>query len=57
MSSTSAKKRKKYSSADVDEALSKVESGEISQAEAVHNYGIMQLKLPININRKKLTPS
>ena len=57
MSSTSAKKRKKYSSADVDEALSKVESGEISQAEAVHNYGIMQLKSPININRKKLNPS
>ena len=56
MSSTSAKKQKKYSSADADEGLSKFESGDISQAEAVHNYGIMQPKLLININKKKLTP-
>ena len=40
MSSTSAKNQKKHSSADADKSLSKVELGEISQAEAVCDYDI-----------------
>ena len=54
MSSTSMKKRRKnYSSSDTDEAITKIQTGEISQAKSVHEYVIPCQILVRKCNNKR----
>ena len=54
MSSPSVKKRRKnYSSGDVDEAITKIQTGEISQAKAVREYGILRRTLARKCKNKR----
>ena len=52
ISSLSVKnKRKNYSSGDVDKSITKIETGDISQARAVRKYGITHQKLAWKCNK------
>ena len=54
MSYPSAKnKRKNYSYSDIDEAIKKIDTGDISQAKAVHGYGIMYQTLERKCRNKR----
>ena len=53
MSSLSAKRRKNYSSCDVSEAISKVETGNISRSKSVHDYGIPRQTLSMLCKKKR----
>ena len=54
ISSPSVKKRKNnYSSGDVDEAITKIQTGEILQAKAVCKYGIPRQTLARKCKNKR----
>ena len=54
MYSPSVKKRRdNYSSGDVDEAITKIQTGDISQEKAVHGYGIPRQMLAQKYNNKR----
>ena len=52
MSAPSTKRRKNYTLCDIDEAISKVKTGEISQAKAVLDYRIPHQNLSIFCKNK-----
>ena len=47
------KRRKNYSYGDVDEAITKIRTGEISQAKEVHEYGIPRRTLARKCRNKR----